>query len=274
MPFTLTNSLIRVFFASLRNIAYICYSTIKDTLAGQHSLPLEVRQNLTAAQRCTMHINRLTNIFDHLLESKSFDVRSYDPMQVLDELSGSFRSTVSEYANVSVKVYSKMKYPLPLATNKELLELILLNILYASMRNANDLNMKNIKYDFYLTTKGDDIVMHIRDNCEPIDPKIIESVFTHRFEHPQVHSPYSSVIKLSLDLAKISLAELDGCLEYRPLKKGNRFDIFLPMVPRQGAQKSMLCEPRFYSTDRYCITRIFGDLSPDFDNREFIVVEA
>ncbi len=257
-----TNSIMRVFFSSLRNIAYICYSSLEYVLSGRFSLPIEARHRLSSAESCTLHINRMVQIFDYLLETDGFRSDSFDPQQILEQLSDTFLKTVSGYTKVSIEVYSKMKNSPPLMVNKDVLELIILNILYASLRNADEHGRKSTKLALYLTENRNSIVIHIRDNCPLISPQIIENVFSGKKHRLNKEKPFQSVITLSLDLANLTTVEINGKFDYRALKSGNRFDIALPKCPA-SAPMSVAGSPKKYLPTHYYFKKFFADLSPD-----------
>ncbi len=219
------------FLASLKTYLSISNESLDDIII-KYDLPTEAMHKLRASTLCHFQLNRMCNLLEYIISPKRAvsiqEFESFDPLNLLSEMSMAFAKTVSGYLSISTSCYSKLRRPLPILVNKAKFELVFLNLLYCSLRSADNSSGKEAKLTFYITENKSSFVFHLRDNCRIINAQIAESVFSNSPIVTLPDNTVDSVIALSLEAALKAAQELEGSITYKPLKSGNRYDISLP----------------------------------------------
>ena len=219
------------FLASMRTYLSISNELLDDIMI-KYSLPTEVMHKLRSSVLCHFQLNRMCNLLEYIISPQrpesvqSFE--SFDPLNILTEMSTAFSNTVSGYIPLTTNCYSKLRRPVPIQVNKAKFELVFLNVFYCSLVSADNSRSKDTKLTFYITENKDSFVFHLRDNCRTINSQIIERVFSDLPVSTALDNTIDSVIALSLEAALKAACELEGSIAYKPLKSGNRYDISLP----------------------------------------------
>ena len=208
-----------------------------------------------------LQINRLCSSGEYLLSNKKSTITysSFRIEQLLEQISGTFSSTVSEYFPVSVKCFTRLNRTFSVHTDESKLELAILQLLYCSLKSASIERLDPIKVTFYATETKTHIVFHIRDTGKTLSDSVVSSLSSPdnsvSFECDKLN--YNAVMAQSVAVANKAVSELSGKLEYAPLKTGNRFDIYLPKQPA-SAQKGMY-SPSIYVPDRGHYSATFAE---------------
>ena len=249
------------FLASMRTYLSISNESLDDIMI-KYSLPTEVMHKLRSSVLCHFQLNRMCNLLEYIISPQRLesvqDFESFDPLNILTEMSTTFSKTVSGYIPLTTNCYSKLRRPVPIQVNKAKFELVFLNLLYCSLRSADNSRSKDTKLTFYITENKDSFVFHLRDNCRTINSQIVERVFSDSPVSTTLDNTIDSVIALSLEAALKAACELEGSIAYKPLKSGNRYDISLP---KSASGKPSLAKSISLYTPTYSYyDQIFADI--------------
>ncbi len=182
-----------------------------------------------------LQINRLCSSGEYLLSNNKSDLTysSFRIEQLLEQISSTFSTTVSEYFPVSINCYTRLNRTFSVYTDDSKLELAILQLLYCSLKNASIEKLEPIKVTFYVTETKTHIVFHIRDAGKTLSDSVVSPLNSPynsmSFKCDKLN--YDAVMSQAVAVAKKAVSELSGKLEYAPLKTGNRFDIYLPKKP-------------------------------------------
>lgn len=246
----------------IKQLLYICNNSIEGISRAQFSLP--EMQHYKKLCLGVFHTNRVCNMCEYILSSKDCDdnlqMQTYDINNLLELMTGSFKSTVAEYIPIKLNYYTKLRHSYSVMINQRKFENLVLNILHCCIDN-NSLNPSvPVKITIYATETKDSIVFHIRDNNSPINSKIIDTAFSDNLPNNIFTDKFNfaSVATLTLATAKKSALELSGRLSYSPLKSGNRFDIYLPKYRKISSDLMHSSVPYLPSMDLFF--EIFADI--------------
>ncbi len=224
--------------SSFRQAIYTCHNSL-DRISGKN-FSVSDYQHYKAVQLGLFHMNRICSSAEYLLTHESYSGRqiyhSYNIDELLEQISSSFCSTVSEYFPVSVKHYTRLDHSFAIQTDEYKLELAILQILYCFLKNTSIESFDPIKITFYATETKSSIVFHIRDNSTPLTPSVVTALNSddNSVLFASDELSFNAVMAQSVAVAKKAVDELSGKLLYSPLKSGNRFDIVLPKQPARA----------------------------------------
>lgn len=232
------NSFFLETLSSIKQAIYTCHNSLEHISGSNFSLA--EFQHYKAVQLGLFQINRICSSAEYLLTHNSYNSHrtysSYNIDELLDQISSTFCSTVSEYFPVSVKHYTRLDHSFFVQTDERKLELAILQILYCCLKNSSLESFDPINITFYATETKNSIVFHIRDNSLPLNPVITEAINTNDssvlFASDEIS--FNAIMAQSVAVVKKAVGELSGKLVYTPLKSGNRFDIYLPKFQSRG----------------------------------------
>jgi len=259
------SSLERTFVASISQLAFCCHDAIEE-VQNTENLPLLCYENLASANLCTIHIHRICNIFEHLLhqdESTTFALKlhTFDPEEVLSELSKSLTDTLSGYIPIKIDLCSKLGRAFPLTVNQAKFEFAFLNILYCCVRSANYSRKRTTKITLSVKELKDSLVFYIKDNGKAVSPYIVDNFLAGNLPISDSINPYDSLISFSFDVAAKIINDMDGAFSYKALKSGNRYGITLPKFPQIPA--NIINSPASYIPTRLYFDQIFKDIQEE-----------
>lgn len=233
----LSHPLFGAMFSVFKQLLFICYDATDHVLNIEQSLSVENMQRLQASQVCTLHMNRICNIFEYLYINKEntstvSNKNTFEADHLLESIVENFANTVSGYAEVQVSFTAKAQAS-PVLIEKTRLELAVFNLLYCSLHNTEN-NAGPLKLALYITENKEQTIFHIRDNSKRINKEIIDFVFSGGYMSFDEDSLFDSVVALSLNAAVKATADMGGKLTYSALKSGNRYDIIIPKAQKTG----------------------------------------
>ncbi|MBO4941143.1 MAG: ATP-binding protein [Clostridia bacterium] len=228
-------SLERTFIAAISQFAFCCHDAI-EKVQNTASLPLFCYEHLASANLCTLHANRICNIFEHILtqENSSLTQRlqSFNPENILSGIAKTLTDTVANSISLKIDCDSDSICDFPVTVNQAKFEFAFLNLLYCSIRSGETSSHKTTRINLSVKELKDHLQFHIKDNGNLINPLIIENL---RAGNPPLSgfiSTRDTLISFSLDVADKIIFDMDGSFSYKALKSGNRYDIILPKFPK------------------------------------------
>ncbi len=257
------NITVQSLLALVQQMAYHSYEALQDVEHTCLTTPAG-RRALAAAKQSTFHANRICNILNYILDKEDNSVtkkfESFEIKSMMEEIIFRFESIVSTFNNVSVSFKFELEDDSLITVSKTHFELIILNLLYCTVKTNPQSPPQSIKISVSVTENKDYIVFHIHDNNKYPDDCHIQDVLSAPFD-PEGEIDLNSVsgmIEISARAAQKSAHELDGKLAYASLKGGNRYDVYLPKLANVPSYS-------LFSTVRYTATHsllneIFADL--------------
>ena len=224
-------------FSIFRQLLFICYNATDHVLNIEQSLSVENMQRLQTSQVCTLHMNRICNLFEYLYINKEntstiSNKNTFEAKHLISSIAENFANTVSGYAEVQISFTPKAQAS-PVLIEKTKFELAVFNLLYCSLHNIGD-NAGTLKLNLYITENKEQTIFHIRDNSKIINKEIIDFVFSDEDMSFDEDALFDSVVALSLNAAAKATSDMGGRLAYSALKSGNRYDIIVPKSQETG----------------------------------------
>lgn len=216
--------------ATFKNLVSLSHQSLED-IKSSFSMPPAIFRKLHTADICNFQMNKMCNLLEYVFNSKDTisTVEDFDPFDLLSGLTKTFAATFAGYVDISTDCYSKLLRPIPMQIDKMKFEFLFLNLLYICLRSAENQNFRGTKFTLYITETQNSVVFHLRDNCQNINSRIVQTALFGDDELvPFFDNPVESIMALSLKAALYSVQDLKGTLSYKALKSGNRYDIYLP----------------------------------------------
>ncbi|MBR2452985.1 MAG: hypothetical protein IKB32_02960 [Clostridia bacterium] len=251
----------RSFVATISQFAFCCHEAI-EKVQTTANLPLFCYEQLASANLCTIHANRICNIFEHILTqenaSLSQRLQSFNPENILSGIAKTLADTVADSISMKIDCDSHSICDFPVTVNQAKFEFAFLNLLYCSIRSGELSSHKTTRINLSVKELKDSLQFHIKDNGNLINPLITENL---RAGNPPLSgfvSTRDTLISFSLDVADKIIFDMDGNFSYKALKSGNRYDIILPKFP-DGVQKTAK-SPSVYVPAIRVYKEIFEDI--------------
>ncbi|MBR5155689.1 MAG: HAMP domain-containing histidine kinase [Clostridia bacterium] len=273
MNFNFNTNVFNSVISTFKHMIYQSYNSLQIVECSEHLSAIE-RKHLSASMLCTLHMSRICNVVDYLLnsedDSREQTLESFEIENLIEEIVCRFESAVSNYSPVSIDLSTKLKDTNSILLSKSHFELVILNLLYCCVKTKPDGNPIPVKISISVTENKNDIVFHIRDNNKSLDIEEINTAFwdsASSFESIDGWS-FATLIALSLRVAQKSTKEMNGSLIYTPLKHGNRYDIHLPKLVNTPTY--MMCSPVPYVPTYSYYNEFFADLKLEHILRKII----
>lgn len=249
--------------STFKNMSLLSYNSA-TSIEIEESLTVNGQKNVNTIKLCASQTNRFCNMLAFLMQPDVPDndrLESFEIENLLSEIAACFSKTVASYLPVETECRISSKQPLSILVKKTKFELIILNILYCSLKSRSERKKAPLKILISATENKDSIVFRIKDNGNPLSPEIIEAAFSDLVNLPRDINDRSlaTMVSLSIKVALKSAKQLNGSLEYKPLKSGNRFDITLPKAAPEATIS--FHSPVQYIPTPYCYDETFADIS-------------
>ncbi len=225
----------RSFVATISQFAFCCHDAIEKVQATAN-LPLFCYEQLASANLCTLHANRICNIFEHILTQESSylteRLQSFNPENILSGIAKTLTDTVANSISLKIDCDADSICDFPVTVNQAKFEFAFLNLLYCSIRSGENSSHKTTRINLSVKELKDSLQFHIKDNGNLVNPLITENL---RAGNPPLSgfiSTRDTLISFSLDVADKIIFDMDGNFSYKALKSGNRYDIILPKFPK------------------------------------------
>ncbi|MBQ9756927.1 MAG: ATP-binding protein [Clostridia bacterium] len=263
-------SLERTFIAAISQFAFCCHDAI-EKVQNTTNLPLFCYEHLASANLCTIHINRVCNIFEHLLSQESPSpfspkLQSFNPEEVLSGIAKTLTDTVADHISVKIDLCPGSSCNFPMTVDMEKFEFAFLNLLYCSLRSAENSVHKSTKISLSVRELKDHLQFHIKDNGNFVNPLIKENFRVGGRPLSGFYSTRDTMVSFSFDVANKLILDMQGTFSYKSLKSGNRYDITLPKFPKDlpDAVNSIA---RYIPTIRY-FNELFLDIFEETERKE------
>ena len=248
---------------TFKNMSRLVYHSA-ISIEMEESLSVNGQRNVNTLKLCAFQTNRLCNMLSFLTQRDTADddrLESFELENMLEEIAARFSKTVAAYSPVEVECRISSKQPLSILVKKTKFELIILNILYCLLKSRPEKKKAPLKILISVTENKDNIVFHIKDNSNPINPEIIDAAFSDSVYLPRDidDRSFATMVALPIQVARKSADHMSGSIEYTPLKSGNRFDIILPKEVPESANLFHSTVP-YIPTSRY-YDETFADIS-------------
>lgn len=262
----------RSFVATISQFAFCCHDAI-EKVQTTANLPLFCYEQLASANLCTIHANRICNIFEHILSQENSSLtqklQSFDPENILSGIAKTLTDTVANSISLKIDFSADSICDFPVTVNQAKFEFAFLNLLYCSIRSGEHSSHKTTKINLSVKELKDHFQFHIKDNGNLINPLITENFYAGNPPLSGFISPRDTLISFSLDVADKIIFDMDGKFSYKALKSGNRYDIILPKFPKDLPKSAN--SPAVYIPTIRVYKEIFGDIieSPSHIPGEF-----
>ena len=262
-------SLERSFIATIGQFTFCCHDAIEE-IQNTANLPLFCYERLAAANLCTLHINRICNLFEHILtqdDPQKQKIQSFYPENILSGIAKTLTDTVADHISLKINCNPDAICNFPVAVNQTEFEFAFLNLLYCSIRSGDDSPHKTTRISLSAKELKDHIQFHIKDNGNLLNPLIANSLGVEHISIPQFASPRDSLISFSFDVVSQIISGMKGTFSYKPLKSGNRYHITLPKSPKN--LPDIANSPAIYIPNIQFYQKIFGDIIEESQIHQF-----
>ena len=249
--------------ALFQQLANCSYDAIRKT-EEICDLPPAGRKALSAAKLSALYMNRVCNVLNYLsCESTEIDsdkLESFEIENLMKEIILRFENIVSTFNNVSVTFKSSLHEDSLITVSKTHFELVILNLLYCAVRTNPDSPPQKVKITISITENKNYLVFRIHDdNSYPCQKDIQEALLSPADQPDEIDiNSGINMTALSVRVAQKSAEDMNGKLVYTPLKKGNRYDIYLPKTVELPAYT--MCSPVRYVPTFHYFNEIFASL--------------
>lgn len=275
MAFKFDETLFASVVSSLKNMSFLSAQSLIE-IETNESLSVSGQKHLNSIRLCNFQANRICNMMDFLMDSDTDDaenrIENFEIEDILANLLDTFCRTISAYTPVTSKYTINLRNNTSILLDKSRFELIFLNLLYCCIKKRNSRKTSGLSLSVSVTENKDDVIFHIRDNGNNLNPKVIDDVFsmTRSKSKALMNASSDSLILMSLKVAYKSAFEMGAKLSYTPLKSGNRFDISIPKAPVRANIR--VCSPKVYRHDGQLCREILASIILEENPEELFAV--
>ena len=264
MALQLDENFLTSMISTLKDVACLSYNSI-GALEMNENLSVVGQNHLNALKFCTLQTNRLCNVLNFLMNSNPDDdeqiLENFEVENLINEIINRFTQSVSAYSPVSAEAHINLKDTISIILNKAKFELIFLNILYCCIKKTPGSKTVPLKLSIYVTENKDNIVFHIHSIGTSLTNEFVDNVLFGPGPLPGDISDnsFATLISISLNVAQKAAKQIGGRVSHTALKRGNRFDIYLPKFQNKLSGYSVYSTVPYIPTYRY-YNEIFADI--------------